>query len=73
VAAGVIGADLRGVGMADFGVSGFVVDLMGSFPDLPPAGLAVTYGEDWPRVAGTFAIASDAVTAKSQETRCFIR
>lgn len=74
VAGGTIAAGLRCSGMADFGVSGFVADLMGSLPDLEPAALvARDEEEDWPRVAGTLAIAKDDVTARSQATRCFIK
>lgn len=73
VAGGTTAAGLRCSGMADFGVSGFVADLMGSLPDLEPEKLAVTdEEEDWPRPAATLAIPSDDVTARSQTTRCFI-
>jgi hypothetical protein len=77
VAGGTTAAGLRCSGMADFGVSGFVADLMGSLPDSEPEDFAATgeeeeEEEDWPRAAATLAMPSHNVTARSQATRCFI-
>jgi hypothetical protein len=71
-AGGWAGVDLRS-GMADFGVNGFVADLIGSLLGLAPAALVVIDEDDWLTVAGTFAIASDEATARSQATLHFIR